>query len=266
MLHMVYHYYKGRFSQSEIDVVTEIPFRIMVDGVELATMMCTPVKLRELALGFLAFERIIESMDDVVSVEVDEDESDAYVQLKKPLKIIERRIFTSGCGGGVTFHLDYHDYPPVRTERTLDPKTVPSLIQDLHDAAVLYHQSRGIHTAALSDGEKLIAVAEDVARHNALDKLRGETLERGIDTRDHILISTGRISSDMLRKAARMNTPFVISRTSPTSLSIYVAKRLGITLIGYVRRDKFNVYSHPENLASRMEAVVERAWNSVSST
>lgn len=266
MLHQVYHYHKGRFSQSEIHVVTEVPFRIVVDGTELATMMCTPVKLRELTLGFLAFERIIDSMDDVVSVEVDEDKSDAYVQLNKPLKKIERSIFTSGCGGGVTFHLDFHDYPLVRTKRMLDPKTVPRLIQELQNAAVLYHQSRGIHTAALSDGEKLIAVAEDVGRHNALDKLRGEILDREIDTKDQILISTGRISSEMLRKAARMNTPFVISRTSPTSLSIHVAKRLGITLIGYVRRDKFNVYSHPENLASRMEVMVEQARNGPTST
>ncbi len=251
MLHPVYHFSKGKFTQSEIHVVTEVPFRIVVNGAELATMMCTPVKLRELALGFLAFERFIDSMDEVESIEIDEEEVEAYVQLKKPLLEIRRRIFTSGCGGGVTFHLDYHDYPPVRTGRALDPAAVPSLVQKLHESAVLYHQSRGIHTAGLFDGEDLIAMAEDVGRHNALDKLRGETLERGHDTRDHVLVSTGRISSEMLRKAARMKTPFVVSRTSPTSLSITVAKRLGITLIGYVRRDKFNVYSHPENLASR---------------
>ncbi len=261
MLHSVYQFSKGKFGPSEIHVVTEAPFRIMVDGAELATMMCTPVKLRELALGFLAFERFIDSMDDVVSIDVDEEEVEAYIQLKKPIEKIQRRIFTSGCGGGVTFHLDFHDYPPVRTERTLDPRTVPSLVQDLHEAADLYHQSRGIHTAAISNGENLIAVAEDVGRHNALDKLRGETLEKGIDTRDHILISTGRISSDMLRKAARMKTPFVLSRTSPTSLSIAVAKRLGITLIGYVRRDKYNVYSHPENLAYPAAVAAARAKN-----
>ncbi len=261
MLHSVYQFSKGKFGQSEIHVVTEVPFRILVDGAELATMMCTPVKLRALALGFLAFERFIDSMDDVVSIDVDEEEVEAYIQLKKPIEKIQRRIFTSGCGGGVTFHLDYHDYPPVRTERTLDPNTVPSLVQDLHAASDLYHQSRGIHTAAISNGESLIAVAEDVGRHNALDKLRGETLEKGIDTRDHILISTGRISSEMLRKAARMNTPFVLSRTSPTSLSIAVAKRLGITLIGYVRRDKYNVYSHPENLAYPASVAAAQAKN-----
>ena len=159
MLHPVYHFSKGKFTQSEIHVVTEVPFRIMVNGTELATMMCTPVKLRELALGFLAFERFIDSMAEAESIEVDEEEVEAYVQLNKPLLEIKRRIFTSGCGGGVTFHLDYNDYPPVRTERALDPTTVPALIQQLHESAVLYHQSRGIHTAGLFDGENLIAVA-----------------------------------------------------------------------------------------------------------
>ncbi|MEE9273728.1 MAG: formate dehydrogenase accessory sulfurtransferase FdhD [bacterium] len=250
MLHPVYQFNRGRFSPQNLHVVAEVPYRIVVDGEELATMMCTPVKLRELCLGFLAFERFIDSMDDVKSIEVDEEEVEAYVELRKPILKTYRRIFTSGCGGGVTFHLDIHDYPPLRTERALDPALVPSLVEKLHASAVLYHQSRGIHTAGLSDGEELIAVAEDVGRHNALDKLRGEILEKRIETRDLILISTGRISSEMLRKAARLHAPFVISRTSPTSLSIEVAKRLGITLIGYVRREKFNVYSHPENMAA----------------
>lgn len=250
MLHHVYQFSSGRFSQKKIHVVTEVPFTITVNGHELATMMCTPVKLRELALGFLAFERFIDSMADVKSIEVDEEEAEVHVELNKPLLQIERRIFTSGCGGGLTFHLDIHDYPVIRTGRVIDPAMIAGLIEKLTAAALLYHQSRGIHTAALSDGKELVAVAEDVGRHNALDKLRGETLERGIDTRDYILISTGRISSEMLRKAARMNVPFVVSRTSPTSLSIAVAKRLGITLIGYARPGRFNVYSHPENLGT----------------
>jgi len=249
MYHHVYHFSAGKFSQKKIHVVAEMPFSIRVNGRELATMMCTPVKLRELTLGFLAFERFIDSIDDVKSIEVDEEEGEAHVELNKPLIQIERRVFTSGCGGGITFHLDIHDYPPIRTSRVLDPLTIPGLIEKLTAAAVLYRQSRGIHTAALSDGEELIAVAEDVGRHNALDKLRGETLEKRIDTRDLILVGTGRISSEMLRKAARMNVPFVVSRTSPTSLSIAVAKRLGITLVGYARPGRFTVYSHPENLA-----------------
>lgn len=248
MLHHVYQFSAGKFAQKQIHVVAEMPLAIMVNGRELATMMCTPVKLRELALGFLAFERFIDSMDDVKSIEVDEEEGEVHVELNKPLIQVERRIFTSGCGGGITFHLDFHDYPPIRTSRVIDPLMLAGLIEKLTAAAVLYHQSRGIHTAALSDGNELIAVAEDVGRHNALDKLRGEVLEKGIDTRDLILVSTGRISSEMLRKAARMNVPFVVSRTSPTSLSIVVAKRLGITLIGYARPGRFNVYSHPENL------------------
>jgi len=266
MLHHVYQFNSGKFSQQKIHVVAEAPFSILVEGRELATMMCTPVKLRELTLGFLAFERFIDSMQDVKSIEVDEEEVEAHVQLNKPLLQVERRIFTSGCGGGLTFHLDIHDYPPIRTSRLLEPNAITALIERLNEAAVLYQQSRGIHTAALSDGEKLIAVAEDVGRHNAIDKLRGETLEKGVDTRDHILISTGRISSEMLRKAARMNVPFVVSRTSPTSLSIAVAKRLGITLIGYVRRGKFTVYSHPENLVSSPSPVGTHTRNGFESS
>lgn len=261
MLHHVYHFEGGKFSPNEIPVVVETPFRIVVNGQELVTMMCTPVKMRELALGFLAFERFIDSMDDVQSIEVDEEDPEAFVVLKKPVPDIKKTIFTSGCGGGLTFHLDIHDYPPVRTTRLLEPAAVPALLKQLSEAAVLYNRSRGIHTAAISDGEKLLAVAEDVGRHNALDKLRGETLERGIETKNQILISTGRISSEMLRKAARMNVPFVVSRTSPTSLSIEVAKRLGISLIGYARRDKFTVYSHPEYLEPGLKEAVALEQN-----
>ncbi|OGL62102.1 MAG: formate dehydrogenase family accessory protein FdhD [Candidatus Tectomicrobia bacterium RIFCSPLOWO2_02_FULL_70_19] len=246
----IYRYANGVFSPAKIPVVREIAFRILVENKELATLMCTPLKLRELALGFLAFERVIDSLGDVKSLEVDENEFEAHVELNRPLPSSRPRILTSGCAGGVTFHLDVRDYAPIRAEGVLNPDAVPSLMHQLIEAAELYHQSRGIHAAALFDGEGLIAVAEDIGRHNTLDKLRGEVLVRGIDPREHILASSGRISSEMLRKAAQMKVPFVISRTSPTSLSIDLAKRLGITLIGYVTHDQFTVYAHPEGLAS----------------
>ncbi|HEV8663210.1 MAG TPA: formate dehydrogenase accessory sulfurtransferase FdhD, partial [Candidatus Methylomirabilis sp.] len=97
---------------------------------------------------------------------------------------------------------------------------------------------------------------EDVGRHNALDKIRGEAMLREIETAGRILLSTGRISSEMLRKGAHMGIPFIISRTSPTSLSVEGAKRLGIALIGYVRGDGFNLYSHPERMTYSRHARV----------
>lgn len=119
-----------------------------------------------------------------------------------------------------------------------------------------FRESRGIPAAALAEGGKLLIVTEDVGRHNATDKVRGEAMLRGISTTGKILLATGRISSEMLRKAAYMGTPIVVSRTSATTLSVELAKRLGLTLIGYVRGDSFYVYSHPERLVALRPAPV----------
>jgi FdhD protein len=131
-------------------------------------------------------------------------------------------------------------------------------MQRMFDGAVMYNASRGIHAAALSDTQQVLLLAEDVGRHNALDKILGAALLKDIPTAGRILLTSGRISSEMLRKGAYMGTPFLISRTSPTTLSIEAAKRLGITLIGYVRRQSFNVYTHPERLLYRQPASVAR--------
>jgi FdhD protein len=104
-------------------------------------------------------------------------------------------------------------------------------------------RTRGIHTAALADGERLLVVIEDVGRHNTIDKLWGYCLVHELSPRDKILLSTGRISSEMLSKAAAMGASIVASRTSPTSLSLALAEAWNVTLVGYVRRDSLNVYT-----------------------
>ncbi len=247
----VYRYKKGQFAGEEIPVVEERPLSVVVNGRELATLMATPVKLDHLVLGFLYFERIINGLDDVKSLDVDVEDATADVELRIPLRHPARRVITTGCTGGVSFHLGLSAYPPVNTGARLRPESVFPLIRALYDTAELYRQSRGIHAAALGEADRLLISAEDVGRHNALDKIQGEALARGIRTEGRVLLTTGRISSEMLRKGARMMTPFIVSRTSPTSLAVESAKRLGITLIGYVRNQTFNVYSHPQRIDYR---------------
>jgi FdhD protein len=253
-MHRIVRYRGGSFETVEIPVVGEQSLTIFVNGCELATLLCTPIKLDCLVLGFLSFEGIIQTVDEVTSLEVFPEEAVADVRLTKTFTPPRRRIVTSGCSGGVTFGMPMDGFKAFPKEATLHPEQPFDLLKQLYAEAYLYRESRGIHAAALSDGKSLLLVAEDVGRHNALDKIHGEALLQGITTAGNILLSTGRISSEMLRKGAHMQTPFVVSRTSPTSLAIAAAKRFGITVIGYCRSEGFNVYSHPERILSQRVA------------
>jgi FdhD protein len=236
----------------EIPVVEERSLCLYVNGQELVTLLCTPSKLEALVVGFLAFEGIIQRIEDIRSLTVEELFGYADVRLSVDFVPPRRRVYTSGCGGGVTFSLDAHGSSIPRDVSTVEASALFPLLRALYTEAQAYRESRGIHTAALAEGERLLVLAEDVGRHNAVDKVCGEAMLRGISTAGRILVATGRISSEMLRKAAHMGVPIVVSRTSATTMSIDLAKRLGLTLIGYVRGDSCYVYSHPERiLASR---------------
>lgn len=255
----IYRYDNGQFEQFERPVVSEQPLTIFVNGVEVATFLCTPEKLDYLTVGFLAFEGIIHGPEDIRTCDVDADNGVVDVEINIPFVHPQKRVFTSGCGMGLTFSLHVSHDLLLPEDVSLAPEQIFPLMQQLFEGAVRYNTSRGIHAAALSDAERILLLSEDVGRHNALDKILGEALLKGIRTAGRILLTSGRISSEMLRKGAHMRTPFLISRTSPTTLSIEAAKRLGMTVIGYVRRNSFNVYAHPERLVTHPAVAVPAA-------
>jgi FdhD protein len=243
--------YRNTWRTIESEVIEEGFVSIFVNGVELATVMSSPREQDRLALGFLCNEGIIAGLDDVRAVHVCPSGTCVDVWLKHADFVRpERIILTSGCGGGVTFDDLTKSMIPLNTNRTITPERLSALLIEMQQHATLYARSRGVHTSALSDGETLVAMAEDVGRHNTIDKLRGMCLIEGIDPHGLILLCTGRISSEMINKAARMGCPVVASRTSPTSMSVRLARDWNITLVGYVRRDSMKVYAHPERLMS----------------
>jgi FdhD protein len=130
----------------------------------------------------------------------------------------------------------------------LEPQEVGLLIDLLLESQELYRETGGVHTSMLTDGRRVVLAAEDIGRHNTLDKIAGLCMQQHAWPETRILITTGRISSEMLQKAARLRAPILMSRTSPSSLSIEMALRYGITLIGYARRQRFNVYSNPQRV------------------
>lgn len=256
-------------------VINETPWALYINGQEWLTFMCSPVGLHHLALGFMLSEGLIAGLDDLWRLKVYLDEDRVYmlfpeagladelrmpaceeavgsieVRLRRPPPPRpERRILTSGCGGGVTFDDLSGDRPPLSSDLRVTPAQLSALMRQLNQAAGLYRASRGVHTSALADGDGLLAVAEDVGRHNTLDKLRGAALLAGTPTRDRILISSGRISSEMITKARKMEAPIVVSRTSPTLMSLRLARSWNMTVVGYVRGRQLRVYTGAERIS-----------------
>ena len=240
-----------RFSEegwvrSSVNTPREMALLIYVNGLELVTVLCTPDKLNCLALGYLFNEGIITGMDDIAMMRVCDAESEVDVRLNnKDFALPTKRTLTSGCGGGATFTTD-----GIKVDSRLhaEPRELLALMKQMHERMDLYRVSGGVHTSALADTQGLLVMAEDIGRHNTLDKIQGECLLRKISTRDRLVLTTGRISSEMLIKAARMQAPMVVSLTSPTERAIVLARELGITLVGYARGSRLTVYAHPERL------------------
>lgn len=225
------------------EIIEETPLTLYVNGQEWITLMCTPISIDNLVLGFLSAEGIISQLEDVSLLDITHKGSVADVWLRHQVSLPQQRTLTSGCAGGITFADLAAARSPLYSTRRVTRHQVLALMKQLQEAATLYRRSQGVHTSALSDGQRLLVAAEDVGRHNTLDKIRGECLQRGIPTAGNILLTTGRISSEMLRKAADMEVPIIISRTSPTSLSVKLADAWGMTLIGYVRGRRMRVYA-----------------------
>lgn len=233
----------GRLDEVKGDVVREQPLTVYVDGERFLTLLCSPFELDALVLGYLWMEKVIGGLDEVAGLQISEVDGRADVTLTRPVTLPTERILTSGCGGGITFRLDPRLFPRITSNLRVSPAELGDRMRDLLKEAVRYHVSRGIHGAALADRDRVLLVAEDVGRHNAVDKLKGLALLRGISTTDRMLLSTGRVSSEMLLKAARMGVPIVASRTSPTEMAVALAEQLGVTVVGYLRGESLNLYA-----------------------
>ncbi len=228
-------------------VVEESLSCFSVNGIELATFMCSPTDLDLVAIGFLYNESLIKSLDEIASLHVSENHC-VDIWLHHEFERPERLIVTAGCGGGQTFDDLTAEHPALQSKTQAAAEHLAACMRELHLGASLYQQARGIHTAALADENGLLLQVEDIGRHNCLDKLAGAALKSGIPTGDRILLSSGRISSEMLNKARRLGTPILCSRTSPTSLSIALAERWNITIVAYLRQSRMRIYSHPQRV------------------
>jgi FdhD protein len=253
-------YANGAWRAERGHVPAEMAVTLTVNGETWLEFMCTPEHLDALAVGFLYNEGLIESRMDIAQLRVCPANDNVDVWTSTGIEKPARWRISSGCAGGVSAPGDEtkadavaipappRGMPEQIDEVSLEPVEVNELVRQLFRAQDLHRQSGGVHASALSDGRRLFMFSEDIGRHNTLDKLAGRVmLEKNIEPR-HVILTTGRISSEMMQKAARMGTAVVISCTAPTYLAVQMAEAWGMTLIGYARHTRFTLYAHPERI------------------
>lgn len=248
----IHHFDGTSLTPVQVYPVKEFPLQLLVNERELATLVASPHDLRFLVAGFLRLQGFVNSLDDFVMFSVCNDFGIANIRIKGKLPDKLRPILTSGCGTGVTFTLPGAGHGGCAVpsdEPRITPEAVFQLMDDLARRAEQYRSHGGIHSAAVGDGEDLLLYAEDLGRHNTLDRIAGEALFKGIDLSGMMLVTSGRVSSEMVAKAALLNISIIASRTSPTDMATRISNELGITLIGYVRGRKFNVYANPSRIS-----------------
>jgi FdhD protein len=239
---------ESQISMDEV-VVREFPITIVLNNEELVTLLCSPKNLEYLAAGFLSSEGFLKSKDEIRNILVDDQRGVVRVETRgnKEInpEILFKRIISSGCGRGASFY-SFADVASQKVEsRTkISIEEIFALVNEFQHSSQLYLKTGGVHSAALGDNKSILIFAEDIGRHNAIDKIFGECLLKDISTDNRIIISSGRISSEILHKVAKKGIPIIISVSQPTNLGVRIADNLGITLVCSVRGKRMNVFTN----------------------
>jgi len=240
-------------SSQVVSVVNEMPVTVFLNGKEIVTLLCTGLHLKALAVGFLHSEGLIQLRDDFKGVTVNENEGQVHVTTNKEAMVEEsrprKRAIASGCGHGIVFYPaePFIDHK-VESSLTLNSDQVFLLMSQLTQQSELYRKTRGVHNAALANQEGILLFRADIGRHNAVDMICGSCFLENVPLEDKILLTTGRITSEILLKVAKIRIPILISRNVATYHAIALAQSIGITIVGDARGTKFLVYSHPERV------------------
>ncbi len=242
-------YTRDQVETIQSEIATEQSVSLTVNGEIWLAFQCTPTNLEDQAIGFLFNEGFIHSLEEVANVHVcdRQDNVDVWLNHAAVKPLTWRR--TSGCHGGNTATDAHNAAPsPIHYPGSFTTTQIFALTEQFMDEQTPHHQSGGVHTSALATDNQIIYQVEDIGRHNTFDKIAGYILRQKIAIPGPILITSGRISSDMLQKTARLQAPLLISMRSASSVGIRLAEEWGITLVGGARRGRFNVYTHQERI------------------
>ena len=255
---IVFRYSDGQLSEKEDQIVVEQPVTIYINDKEFATIVCSPEYIEDMAIGFLASEGVIPNYQDIKEIRVQEELGIVHIKTEKMYpfyeKMLNKRYINSCCGMSRQGFVFAHDALTAKRMTgipvTLTPENCFNLMRQMEQSADIFHQTGGVHNAALCDPEGLLLSRMDIGRHNALDKIYGHCLKNTISVRDKVIVFSGRISSEIVLKVAKIGCSIVLSKSAPTELALTLAEELGITTVGFIRQNSFNLYTHPERIIS----------------
>ncbi len=241
-------------------IAGEHPLTLYVDKHELVTLMTLGAAPEALAIGYLRNQRLVERVEDIVAVQVDWDVSAVVVKTRHGLADLEaktrKRTTTSGCGQGTVFGDLMAEIESVRLPpgATLSQATLYALLDRVRVHETIYKQAGAVHGCALATNEpdrsEILAFVEDVGRHNAVDAIAGRMWLDRIDGADKVFYTTGRLTSEMVIKAAQMGIPFLVSRSGLTQMGFEIAEKIGITLIGRATNKRYLLFTGGERFTA----------------
>ena len=235
-------------------VAMEAPINLFVNGEYVITLLATPELQRELALGWFFDEGVLESLDEVKDIVVNGDSINLiteYPLKKERLQVVGvSRLLTTACGLSASKFfrvINQEGKRFVESDYKVKASDIIEMIKTL-EKGKLHQMTRGVHVAALFEKGRLVALAEDVGRHNTIDKIMGIGILSRIRFSNSIVVSSGRQPADMVLKVARMRIPLVVSLAGPIRSGIIAAQNTGVTLVCFVRQQQIKIYSHPDRI------------------
>lgn len=222
-------------------VAVEKKVRISVNGVHALSLYCTPMMVREFVVGVIHNEGLIngEWCAERISIEYGDE---IIVDIPSAGSLSEgEKVITSGCAGGVSLGRELSG--EISDDSSFKADAIRNIFGEFQKKSEGYRATGGVHSAALTDGYHILAFAEDIGRHNAVDKVIGYSLLENIAFEGRIMLASGRLSSEIVSKCARCGIPVLVSRAAPTSLAVKIAESAGLTMIGFVRGNRMNVYT-----------------------
>ena len=241
-------------------IAGEHPLTLYVDKKELVTIMTLGAAPEALAIGFLRNQRLVESLEEIVAVQVDWEVSAVAVTTRSGLvdldRKTEKRTATTGCGQGTVFGDLMEDIEAMKLDDQVrvEEETLFELLNAVRLHESIYKQAGAVHGCALAKGAEILTFVEDVGRHNAVDAIAGWMWLEGVDGSDKIFYTTGRLTSEMVIKAAQMRIPVLVSRSGLTKMGHEVATQVGITMIGRAVNKHYLLFTGAHRLAKKAKA------------